>query len=74
MLILLVEDSERNDGSAQKPYFMSSNLRKIFGHKNKRSWKVMCKNIETKKNYQSRAKKKTKKKKEAIFVVQNKLF
>ena len=27
----LVEDSERNDGSAEKPYYMSENLRDILG-------------------------------------------
>ncbi|KAJ8921441.1 hypothetical protein NQ315_003059 [Exocentrus adspersus] len=32
-----VEDCERNDGSAEKPYFMSKNLMRIFGKKNKRS-------------------------------------
>jgi hypothetical protein len=26
-----VEDSERNDGSAEKPYYMSENLRDILG-------------------------------------------
>lgn len=31
----LVEDCERNDGSAEKPYFMSSGLMKILGKKNK---------------------------------------
>jgi len=30
-----VEDLERNDGSAEKPYFMSKNLMKILNKKNK---------------------------------------
>lgn len=30
----LVEDTERNDGSAEKPYFMSKQLMKILGKKN----------------------------------------
>lgn len=30
-----VEDVERNDGSPEKPYFMSKNLMKILGKKNK---------------------------------------
>lgn len=34
----LVEDCERNDGSAEKPYFMSKNLMKILGKKNKLDW------------------------------------
>lgn len=34
----LVEDCERNDGSAEKPYYMSKNLMKIFGKKNKLHW------------------------------------
>lgn len=29
-----VEDSERNDGSEQRPYFMSKQLMKILGRKN----------------------------------------
>ena len=29
--IFAVEDSERNDGSAEKPYYMSENLRDILG-------------------------------------------
>lgn len=36
-----VEDLERNDGSAEKPYFMSKNLMKILNKKNKqpkRGW------------------------------------
>lgn len=34
-LILTVEDLERNDGSLQKPYFMSKNLMKILNKSNK---------------------------------------
>lgn len=34
MFLLVVEDLERNDGSAEKPYFMSKDLRKILGKKN----------------------------------------
>lgn len=30
-----VEDCERNDGSEEKPYFMSKQLMKILGKKNK---------------------------------------
>jgi choline transporter-like protein 2/4/5 len=30
-----VEDLERNDGSAEKPYFMSKGLMKILSKKNK---------------------------------------
>ena len=30
-----VEDEERNDGSAEKPYYMSSDLKNILGKKNK---------------------------------------
>ena len=30
-----VEDYERNDGSKEKPYFMSDNLKKLLGAKNK---------------------------------------
>lgn len=29
-----VEDSERNDGSEEKPYFMSKNLMRILGKGN----------------------------------------
>lgn len=29
-----VEDSERNDGSAEKPFFMSKNLMRILGKQN----------------------------------------
>ena len=31
-----VEDLEMNDGSAEKPYFMSKELMKILGKKNKK--------------------------------------
>ena len=30
-----VEDEERNDGSADKPYYMSADLKEILGKKNK---------------------------------------
>ena len=30
-----VEDYERNDGTEEKPYFMSDNLKKLLGVKNK---------------------------------------
>jgi hypothetical protein len=32
-----VEDLERNDGSEEKPYYMSKKLKKILGKKNKRN-------------------------------------
>ena len=32
-----VEDSERNDGSPEKPYYMNKSLKKILGKKNKRA-------------------------------------
>jgi len=32
-----VEDLERNDGTPEKPYFMSKELMKILGKKNKNS-------------------------------------
>ena len=32
MLTLYFKDIERNDGSANKPYFMSSDLKKILGY------------------------------------------
>lgn len=35
LFLCFLEDCERNDGSAEKPYFMSKNLMKIFGKKNK---------------------------------------
>jgi len=34
IFICFLEDLERNDGSAQKPYFMSKSLMKIMGKKN----------------------------------------
>jgi len=34
---VLVEDLERNDGSEQKPYYMSKSLKKILGKKNKKA-------------------------------------
>ena len=36
-LLYTVEDSERNDGSPEKPYYMSKPLRKIIGKKNKKN-------------------------------------
>ncbi|XP_074034090.1 choline transporter-like 2 isoform X2 [Leptinotarsa decemlineata] len=36
LFLCFLEDCERNDGSAEKPYFMSKSLMKIFGKKNKR--------------------------------------
>nr|XP_034302598.1 choline transporter-like protein 2 isoform X2 [Crassostrea gigas] len=34
LFLCFLEDLERNDGSAEKPYFMSKDLRKILGKKN----------------------------------------
>lgn len=34
-VIVTVEDLERNDGSPEKPYFMSKNLMKILNKSNK---------------------------------------
>lgn len=34
--MLAVEDLERNDGSVEKPYFMSKGLMSILGKKNKK--------------------------------------
>lgn len=34
IFICFLEDLERNDGSAQKPYFMSKSLMKVMGKKN----------------------------------------
>ena len=31
-----MEDLERNDGSLEKPYYMTKDLRKIMGKKNKK--------------------------------------
>ncbi|XP_026323832.1 CTL-like protein 2 isoform X4 [Hyposmocoma kahamanoa] len=36
LFLCFLEDCERNDGSNDKPYFMSTNLMKILGKKNKR--------------------------------------
>lgn len=36
LFLFAVEDLERNDGSAEKPYFMSSNLKKLLKKTNKR--------------------------------------
>ena len=38
--IFLVEDLERNDGSLEKPYYMSKELKKILGKKNKKPKKI----------------------------------
>ncbi|CAG9865298.1 unnamed protein product [Phyllotreta striolata] len=35
LFLCFLEDCERNDGSPEKPYYMSKNLMKIFGKKNK---------------------------------------
>ncbi|XP_063909767.1 choline transporter-like 2 isoform X2 [Zophobas morio] len=35
LFLCFLEDCERNDGSSDKPYYMSKNLMKIFGKKNK---------------------------------------
>ncbi|KAG1948409.1 choline transporter-like protein [Pimephales promelas] len=35
LFLCFLEDLERNDGSAEKPYFMSKNLMKILNKKNK---------------------------------------
>ena len=35
LFLCFLEDSERNDGSPEKPYFMSKNLMHILGKKNK---------------------------------------
>ncbi|XP_022247260.1 choline transporter-like protein 2 [Limulus polyphemus] len=35
MPVIVMEDSEKNDGSAEKPYFMSTELMKILNKKNK---------------------------------------
>lgn len=36
IFLSFLEDSERNDGSPEKPYYMSKSLRKILGKKNKK--------------------------------------
>ena len=35
-ILFLVEDLERNDGSADKPYYMGKDLMNILGKKNKK--------------------------------------
>lgn len=52
IFICFAEDSERNDGTAQKPYFMSTNLLKFMSAEEKRTQK------RTEKDYE-RAKKKS---------------
>ncbi|RMX60176.1 hypothetical protein pdam_00010114 [Pocillopora damicornis] len=37
VFLSFLEDSERNDGSPEKPYYMSKSLRKIIGKKNKKN-------------------------------------
>ncbi|CAH0553591.1 unnamed protein product [Brassicogethes aeneus] len=37
LFLCFLEDCERNDGSAERPYFMSKNLMNIFNKKNKQS-------------------------------------
>ncbi|KAJ7334501.1 hypothetical protein OS493_014823 [Desmophyllum pertusum] len=37
VFLSFLEDSERNDGSPEKPYYMSKSLRKIIGKKNKKA-------------------------------------
>ncbi|XP_017777299.1 PREDICTED: CTL-like protein 2 isoform X2 [Nicrophorus vespilloides] len=37
LFLCFLEDNERNDGSAHRPYYMSKNLRAILGKKNKTS-------------------------------------
>ena len=34
-----MEDLERNDGSSEKPYYMSKGLKKVLGKKNKEDGK-----------------------------------
>ncbi|KAJ8960452.1 hypothetical protein NQ318_013736, partial [Aromia moschata] len=36
LFLCFLEDCERNDGTPEKPYYMSRNLMKIFGKKNKK--------------------------------------
>ncbi|KAJ8977658.1 hypothetical protein NQ317_002460 [Molorchus minor] len=36
LFLCFLEDCERNDGSSEKPYYMSKNLMKIFGKRNKK--------------------------------------
>lgn len=37
VFLSFLEDSERNDGSPEKPYYMNKSLRKILGKKNKKN-------------------------------------
>ncbi|CAB4037806.1 choline transporter 4 [Paramuricea clavata] len=37
LFLCFLEDLERNDGSEEKPYYMSKKLKKILGKKNKRN-------------------------------------
>lgn len=37
VVFIAVEDSERNDGTPEKPYYMSKSLKKIIGKKNKKA-------------------------------------
>jgi len=47
MRVSLVEDLERNDGSAEKPYYMNKELKSILGKKNvkgdKEDWVILKK-------------------------------
>uniref|UniRef100_A0A171AMW2 Choline transporter-like protein n=1 Tax=Triatoma infestans TaxID=30076 RepID=A0A171AMW2_TRIIF len=36
LFLCFLEDCERNDGSVERPYFMSRNLRQILGKRNKK--------------------------------------
>lgn len=36
LFLCFLEDLERNDGSAERPYFMSSNLKKLLNKTNKK--------------------------------------
>ena len=36
LIFIAVEDSERHDGSPEKPYYMNKSLKKILGKKNKK--------------------------------------
>ncbi|CAH2233907.1 jg14665 [Pararge aegeria aegeria] len=37
LFLCFLEDCERNDGSPEKPYFMSKNLMRILGKRNKKT-------------------------------------
>jgi len=37
LFLCFLEDLERNDGSAEKPYYMSKELKEILGKKNVRA-------------------------------------